>query len=200
MKLALNFLSTPLATVISNSLASSKFPGIVKVATVIPFDKNTDEKYDTGPQKWKKFRSGLVVYQKMFANLVSWLRRSFSWNRLTLIYLAGLFIDLFCYKLEIWYASRHTYVLSENISFSIGTSLILLMSADHASGVRSKETMLRECSKLTLNWKMTMTYLFVDKMPWYFFFWRRRFLLSNLFTRPSFMSISLLVLELWQFF
>ena len=46
VKLAPDFLSTPLATAINNSLASSKFPDIAKVATVIPIDKKTDDKYD----------------------------------------------------------------------------------------------------------------------------------------------------------
>ena len=46
VKLASDFLSTPLATAINNSLASSKFPDIAKVATVIPIDKKTDDKYD----------------------------------------------------------------------------------------------------------------------------------------------------------
>ena len=32
------------------------------------------------------------------------------------------------YKLQIWYVSRHTYVVSENLSFSTKALLILLMS------------------------------------------------------------------------
>ena len=47
VKLASNVLSTPLATAINNSLASSKFPDIVKVATVILLHKKMDDKYDT---------------------------------------------------------------------------------------------------------------------------------------------------------
>ena len=39
VKLASDFVSTPLATAINNSLATSKFPDIAKVATVIPIDK-----------------------------------------------------------------------------------------------------------------------------------------------------------------
>ena len=46
VKLASNFVSKLLATAINNSLASSKFPDIAKVATVIPIDKKTDDKYD----------------------------------------------------------------------------------------------------------------------------------------------------------
>ena len=46
VKLTSVFLSKPLATAIKNSHASSKFPYIAKVATVIPIDKKTDEKYD----------------------------------------------------------------------------------------------------------------------------------------------------------
>ena len=44
VKLASNYLSKPLATAINNSLTSSKFPDIAKVATVIPIDRKTDEK------------------------------------------------------------------------------------------------------------------------------------------------------------
>ena len=39
VKLASNFLSKPLVTAINNSLASSKFPVVGKVATVIAIDK-----------------------------------------------------------------------------------------------------------------------------------------------------------------
>ena len=46
VKLASNFLLKPLATVTNNSLASSKLPDIAKIATVIPIDKKTDDKYD----------------------------------------------------------------------------------------------------------------------------------------------------------
>ena len=46
VKLASNFLSKPLAAAINNSLASSKFPDIAKVAAVMPIDKKTDDKYD----------------------------------------------------------------------------------------------------------------------------------------------------------
>ena len=46
VKSASNFLSKPLAAAINNSLASSKFPDIAKVATVMPIDKKTDDKYD----------------------------------------------------------------------------------------------------------------------------------------------------------
>ena len=42
VKLASNFLSMPLATVINNSLALCKFPDMAKVVTVIPIDKKTD--------------------------------------------------------------------------------------------------------------------------------------------------------------
>ena len=42
VKLASDFLSRPLATAINNSLASSD---IAKVATVIPIDNKTDDKY-----------------------------------------------------------------------------------------------------------------------------------------------------------
>ena len=46
VKLASNFVSKLLATAINNSLASSKFPDIAKVAAVVPIDKKTDDKYD----------------------------------------------------------------------------------------------------------------------------------------------------------
>ena len=44
VKLISDFLSTPLAIAINHSFASSKFPDIAKVTTVIPIDKKTDEK------------------------------------------------------------------------------------------------------------------------------------------------------------
>ena len=54
------------------------------------------------------------------------------------------------------------------------------------------------------NWpkirKMTMTSQFSDMTSSSIFFEVVLFLLSSLVTGPSFMSISLLVLELWQFF
>ena len=46
VKLASKFLSKPLATAINNSLASSNFSGIAKVATAIPIEKKTDDKFD----------------------------------------------------------------------------------------------------------------------------------------------------------
>ena len=47
---------------------------------------------------------------------------------------------------------------------------------------------------------MTMTSQFVDMTSWLNFFDVVLFRLSNLVTGPSFMAISSLVLELWQFF
>ena len=47
---------------------------------------------------------------------------------------------------------------------------------------------------------MTMTWQFVDMTSWLNFFDVVLFRLSNLVTGPSFMAISSLVLELWQFF
>ena len=101
---------------------------------------------------------------KMLTNLANWLRRLFPWNRLTLI-----LVDFLGVCFETWNLVRkythipihtHTYAVSENIPFSTTTSLILLISADHASGVR-----IPDCFKLTINWKMTMrTSLFADKM------------------------------------
>ena len=67
VKLASDFLSTPLATAINNSLASSKFPGKAKVATVIPIDKKTDDKYDIS-----NFRpvSLLNCFSKVYENII----------------------------------------------------------------------------------------------------------------------------------
>ena len=67
VKLASDFLSTPLATAINNSLASSKFPDIAKVVTVIPIDKKTDDKYDTS-----NFRpvSLLNCFSKIYENII----------------------------------------------------------------------------------------------------------------------------------
>ena len=67
VKLASDFLSTPLATAINNSLASSKFPGIAKVATVTPIDKKMDDKYDIS-----NFRpvSLLSCFSKVYENII----------------------------------------------------------------------------------------------------------------------------------
>ena len=67
VKLASNFLSKPLATAINNSLASSKFPDIAEVATAIPIDKKTDDKYDIS-----NFRpvSLLNCFLKVYENIV----------------------------------------------------------------------------------------------------------------------------------
>ena len=66
VKLASDFLSTPLATAINNSHASSKFPDIAKVATLIPIDKKTDDKYDIS-----NFRpvSLLNCFSKVYENI-----------------------------------------------------------------------------------------------------------------------------------
>ena len=67
VKLASDFLSTSLATAINNSLASSKFADIAKVATVIPIDKKTDDKYDIS-----NFRpvSLLNCFSKVYENII----------------------------------------------------------------------------------------------------------------------------------
>ena len=56
-KLASNFLSPPLAIANTNSLASSKFRDMAttKMATVLPIDKKTDDKYDTSNFSTFKF-------------------------------------------------------------------------------------------------------------------------------------------------
>ena len=67
VKLASDFPSTPLVTAINDSLASSKFPDIAKVATVIPIDKKTDDKYDIS-----NFRSVSLLncFSKVYENIV----------------------------------------------------------------------------------------------------------------------------------
>ena len=67
VKLASDFLSTSLATAINNSLASSKFPDTAKVATVIPIDKKTDDRYDIF-----NFRpvSLLNCFSKFYENII----------------------------------------------------------------------------------------------------------------------------------
>ena len=113
--------------------------------------------------------------------------------------------------LETWNSvSTHTYVVWENIPFSTKVLLVLLMSTffckkqktvnknvsftDYASGIR-----LPNCSKLAINrkndndaticWNDVIINIFDVIL----------FLLSSLGTGQSFMSISSLVLELWQF-
>ena len=45
VKLASEVLSKPLSTAMNNSITSSTFPDWAKVATVVPIDKKTDDKY-----------------------------------------------------------------------------------------------------------------------------------------------------------
>ena len=68
VKFASDFLSAALAIAINNSLASSKFPDIAKVATVIPIDKKTDGKYNIS-----NFRpvSLLNCFSKVYENITS---------------------------------------------------------------------------------------------------------------------------------
>ena len=65
----------------------------------------------------------------------------------------------------------------------------------NASGIQ-----LFNCSKLVINPKMTITPRIADTTLSSIFFDVDVFLLSSLVIQPSFMSISLLVLELLQFF
>ena len=73
---------------------------------------------------------------------------------------------------------RYKVTINENESF-----------ADYASGIRRLD-----CSKLAINWKN-----YNDVKSSRNVFDVVLFLLSSLVTRPNFMSISSLVLELWQF-
>ena len=73
---------------------------------------------------------------------------------------------------------------NENISFT-----------DYASGIR-----LPDCSKLAKYWKNNNDIKIYRHDVISKTFWIVLFSLSSLVTGPSFMSISLLVLELWQFF
>ena len=61
------------------------------------------------------------------------------------------------------------------------------------------ESGLRTASNWPKIWQMTMTSQFSDMTSWSNFYDIVLFLLSSLGTAPSFMSISWLVLELWQF-
>ena len=67
IKLASNYLSKPLVTAVNNILTSSKFPDLAKVATVIPIDKRTDDKYDIS-----NFRpvSLLNCFSKVYENII----------------------------------------------------------------------------------------------------------------------------------
>ena len=64
----------------------------------------------------------------------------------------------------------------------------------YASGIR-----LPDCSKLAVNWKNDNDVTIFEMKSSSNFFDFVSFLLSSLVTDPSFMSISSLVLELWQF-
>ena len=67
VKLASNYLSKPLATAINNSLTSSKFPDLAKVANVIPIDKKADDKYDIS-----NFRPVCLLncFSKVYENII----------------------------------------------------------------------------------------------------------------------------------
>ena len=69
-----------------------------------------------------------------------------------------------------------------------------MFSTDYASRI-----WLPDCSKFAINWKITMMSQFADTMSLSNFFDVVLFLLSNLVTGPSFMSLSSLFLKLWQF-
>ena len=147
-----------------------------------------------------------------------------------------------CQKLNIWYVSIHTYVVSGNIPFSTKAFLILLMLAyffknqhflakivplaeailwemcywffsfifslckikgyyyenvsfsHYASGIP-----LPDCSKFAINRKNNNDVTIHRHDVIVNFFDVVLFLLSSLVNGPSFISISLLVLELWQF-
>ena len=66
IKLASNFLSRPLAIAINNIHASSKFPDMAKVTTVIPIDKKTDDKYISNFQPV----SLLNCFTKVYDNII----------------------------------------------------------------------------------------------------------------------------------
>ena len=58
--LASSFLSTPLAIVINNSVASSYFPGVAKTATVVLIGSTTDDKYDISNSRPASSLNGFV--------------------------------------------------------------------------------------------------------------------------------------------
>ena len=113
---------------------------------------------------------------------------------------------------ETWNLVRkYTYVVSRNKPFSTKALLILLMSAFFVCkisvflGENGILVFLGENTtrKLAINWKNNNNSQFAD-MTWswfsfFFFFYIAQFLLLNLFTGSSFMTVSWLVLELWQF-
>ena len=71
VKLASSFLSKPLGTAINHILASSKFPDKGKIATVIPIDKKTDDKYDVSNfQSVSLLNCFLKVYENIKCRLV----------------------------------------------------------------------------------------------------------------------------------
>ena len=69
-----------------------------------------------------------------------------------------------------------------------------MSSTDYAFGIR-----LPDCSKLALNWKNGNGVTIFQNKSSSNFFDVVLFLLSSLVTRPSFMPISSLALELWSF-
>ena len=103
-----------------------------------------------------------------------------------------LFNDIWCYLVMVCFDWKigvfqqtvvRVYILNENVSFTVCEPRIQLSDS----------------SKLAINWKMTVTSQFVNMMPSSNSFDIFLFLLSSLVTGPSFMSMSSLVLEMWQF-
>ena len=75
---------------------------------------------------------------------------------------------------------REKVTITENISFT-----------DYASGIE-----LSDCSKLTLNWKISSHVIIFRKDIIVKFFGVVSFLLSSTVTDPNLLSVSLLVMEL----
>ena len=69
-----------MATAINNSLTSSKFPDLAKVATVIPIDKKTDDKYGIS-----SFRpvSLLNCFSKVYENIIKFRLTNSMYNNIS---------------------------------------------------------------------------------------------------------------------
>ena len=127
-------------------------------------------------------------------------------------FLGGLFCGdgplKLCNKLKIWYVSTHRYLVLKNIPFSTKAPLILLMSTFFLQKISNFCTFYRPCVRNSATGLLRISHK-LEKRQWLYNLptWPHRpiffdvvvLFLSRLITGPSFMSVSLLIQELWQF-
>ena len=107
-------------------------------------------------------------------------------------------ITFFCKKSAL---NNSTYkVKNSTCTHSNSKGALLEIFQDHVSFTKQASAIrLSGRSKLVRNWKKDSASQFLDMMLWSNFFDLALFLLSSLVTGPSFMAVSILVLELTIF-